>query len=329
MEGVYSKKLKRSTIKISIWIIISILAALAIGGYYVYRSYFESKLFPVITTEANMIAEGKGITVKTNQFTYMGFTDQVDGKDEAFYYALGVGDKVLIARNRQDLRDIDRATTTKEFSGVVKKNIYRDEDISRLVDMGMSKENAEAALLPYYLTDEDQEIDWWFLLLLIFPVLIFAGQIGNLKNNRKSKKQLTALYGGDLARAEQYFDAEFAQSDLVTKIHNFYITKNWVLSTNAAHTFLLPLKEVVWAYKTVVSRRTNGIPTGKTYKVNLYFSNGSTAVFTLAQKNVDALLGELQNRTGKIVIGYSDELMTAWRKDREGFVRQVRETLGE
>jgi hypothetical protein len=95
-------------------------------------------------------------------------------------------------------------------------------------------------------------------------------------------------------------------------------------------TSVMATRDIVWAYPKVTKHYHNGIPTGKTYSAIIRDSKGQSLEISGKKDSVPKLLGSLQRRMPRAVIGYSKELEALWQKEKPKFfqlVEQRREKL--
>ena len=99
-------------------------------------------------------------------------------------------------------------------------------------------------------------------------------------------------------------------------------TKNWMVSTKSG-LLALPYRDAIWCYKQVTQQRTNGIPTGKIFTATIYDRHGKQFAIIGKEAEVDQILQGLVQRTPSIVMGYTDDLIALWTKDRSRFIATV------
>lgn len=123
-------------------------------------------------------------------------------------------------------------------------------------------------------------------------------------------KRLAAL--GDAHALADAIDLE-AADPAAARIGKVTITASWLLKATAFNAKILPLADLIWAYKKVVKHSHNFIPTGKTYHALLHDRAGGVLEIKARQKKIDALLEETARRAPWMIGGYSVELAATWK----------------
>jgi len=100
------------------------------------------------------------------------------------------------------------------------------------------------------------------------------------------------------------------------------ISNEFIFITSGGLTYYLDYaSNMIWAYKSVTTHRTNGIKTGTTYSINLKFMNKKT--FTVSAKNENgchALLQRIASYCPRAIYGYDKELEKMYNKNLDEFL---------
>jgi hypothetical protein len=190
----------------------------------------------------------------------------------------------------------------------------------------------------YILYNNDQRTTIWVLTgvaaLLALWLLIALGRALRLQGDYRAHKfcrKLAENLHAPLEDLEQELEAdEVISAALRDPRAKRAFSPNFLFARSNGPA-LRRAKDLLWAHHVTTRHYTNGIPTGKTYSVKLYFDGDRKAVMTLAcrnQRDAEDTLADLVARySGAALFGYNKELEQRHQQDFEGFVSQCREEL--
>ena len=243
--------------------------------------------------------------------TYEGVIKNVS----AGYYALQVGDRILIVKSAKT-----PSTTVGGALGSMPYDLKSD-----LFPPGTDA-TEEAAFYPLLLDTNYRESGY----AGAFWALLVEGLFGffawrawrRLSGKVEHRAVARARAWGDLGVTSAEVEREL-QMAVKTKRGAWTLTQNYAVRNQRLAFDLFRLDNLVWVYKKTVKRRIYGfIPTGTTYAAELNFSDGVAEVAG-SQKNVDELLALASERAPWAVKGYTDDLAKFWKSSRAGFVAEV------
>lgn len=90
-------------------------------------------------------------------------------------------------------------------------------------------------------------------------------------------------------------------------------TKSWIIAPSLLSLKAAKMEDVLWAYKKVIKKSVNFIPTGKTYELDLYCYDKSLVRINMKESYVDGLLGAINQDCPWVVLGFSKELQKMWK----------------
>ncbi len=96
------------------------------------------------------------------------------------------------------------------------------------------------------------------------------------------------------------------------------VTPNWLIAAQKSTLEATQLKDVMWAYKKVVSGRG-----GRRYSALVYDRYGKMLTINGKEAQVDETLRGIAQRMPWIMVGYSAQTQAAWNKDRANFIAAV------
>lgn len=106
------------------------------------------------------------------------------------------------------------------------------------------------------------------------------------------------------------------------ELHGLQIDRNFLFMLVGGAGYYLDLPDhVVWMYKRITSHRYNGIPTGKTYGVNISFADHKQREITVKnEQQADEVIQALSSYCPKAIAGYSKDLDNLYQKNYNQFL---------
>lgn len=106
------------------------------------------------------------------------------------------------------------------------------------------------------------------------------------------------------------------------ELHGLQIDRNYLFMLVGGSGFYLDIPDhVVWMYKRITSHRYNGIPTGKTYGVNISFADHKQREITVKnEQQADEVIQALANYCPRAIAGYSKDLDSLYQKNYAQFL---------
>jgi hypothetical protein len=102
----------------------------------------------------------------------------------------------------------------------------------------------------------------------------------------------------------------------------FRIGDRYVVNASFYGLSVLRLSDLLWAYKKVIKKSVNFVPVGKDYQAVLCCAGG-TAEVQAKEDVVDEVLHHAAARAPWAILGHTQEIADAFRKDPAGFVAAV------
>jgi hypothetical protein len=239
----------------------------------------------------------------------------------ARYYALVVGDKILICK-----------------SGTGSHTTYEGElapmpaDLARQLFDNPEMQAIRGRFYPHYLSDESFRLPGYVAIagLLVFGFLLAKQAIPAWRHLQDPAThpvvERVARWGDPVgvavtaeaeARAPQY------------KSSNGWRVGDQFLVQSTFFTFdLLRLADLLWVYKRVIKHSVNFIPTGKTYEAVLICYGGAATVQG-KEKVIDEILAFAAERTPWAASGFSHELEQHFNKNTTEFCAAIEERKRE
>jgi hypothetical protein len=201
----------------------------------------------------------------------------------------------------------------RTFDGTVKYNAANwTACYNALLDFdGMDEARAQRLLADVYVTKGGKGVGHW--VLAIPGAILFGVSVSSLLRRKKIKARMDAFGIGEY-ELEQ-FGREYENGR--TRLGVLDITDSWLFSRIASDTMLLPLSAVVWLHNTVTRHTTNGIPTGRTYSVSVYFRDGGKTVVNCKKSTADTVLETIARRCPNAAVGFSKEREAAFARGQK------------
>ena len=144
---------------------------------------------------------------------------------------------------------------------------------------------------------------------------------------------LYALSGGDvkafqkeaatLGMSEMELEAEYAGARVMIQKDNLRIGRRLIFYMTGRRTRVIVNDKIVWAYQQSTTHRTNGIKTGTTYEILVYLLNEKKArrINMPGEEKAGEVLQYMYEHIPTAVVGYTDELLSLFNKDYQGFLK--------
>lgn len=270
----------------------------------------EDMKVPIATPFATVTGEQVVNTGEQEVTTYHFIISRVT----AGYYALKVGDKVLIVKSPKP-----PATTV---SGSLEPMPY--DLTTRFFSSDMDPAE-KARIYPLLLDTKYREhgfiaIFWALLVEAIFGFFAWRSLM-RLTGRKDHPAVARAKAWGDIVSTSAILELEL-QSGVRCKSKGWTLTENYAVQRTLLRFNLFRMENLLWAYKKATKRNFHGIPAGTAYSATLNFSDGS-ALIEGKQHKVDAVLEFAHVRAPWAVVGYSEELATLYKKSRNEFADEV------
>lgn len=240
---------------------------------------------------------------------------EVSREVSAGYYALEVGQKLLIVKSASG----QPTQVEGELAAI-------PADLDRQIFSTPDMEAVRASFYPFYLDAESfRTPGYWGIGIGLVFLGLFAVSLHEFwpryRNPSVSPTAVRVAGWGDPIMLSAEIEREFRDSR-AHRVGKWTLTDRYVIMSSFFGFDIFRLADLLWAYKKVLKKSTNFIPTGKDYSVVL-ICYGGQAEIPGSQKKVDALLQETAQRAPWAFFGYSQELETAFTKHQRDFCLAV------
>lgn len=213
------------------------------------------------------------------------------------------------------------------FTGAVNKMSSEEYQYFReyFLDSDWTQEEIDQYTLPYYISvgaltggaaTSAYVLFGIGVALILFGVILMIYSLagGDVK---AFKKEAAAL-----GMSEMELEAEYGSARVLIKKDNLRIGRRLTFYMSGRRTHVIANDRIVWAYQQSTTHRTNGIKTGTTYELLVYLLNEKKASHIGMPNETTAgeVLQYMYENMPKAVVGYSDELMSLFKKDYQGFL---------
>jgi hypothetical protein len=114
---------------------------------------------------------------------------------------------------------------------------------------------------------------------------------------------------------------------LAQRFGEWTLTPKYLVRSSFFGFDVLRFHDLMWAYKTVTTKRINFVPVAKTYQAVFLFHVGSATV-QASDRQVDEILQSAAQRAPWAIFGHTDDLRKAYRKQRDRFRQLIEERRG-
>ncbi len=325
-----NKIIARSNQRILIWSLIGIAILVAAGvlaSNYLYN--FVSGPFTVdssVLEKANSLndLEQKWITVKGDDtlidtgYQYVSTSDSGTETVEDYYLALPIGNKLLIVKSPKQL-------STDTVTGGLWE-MSSDEQEHVINDIAKDYPGVKDSFMPFVLDTASYRQPGFIglavaaviLLLSLFGLFTWISRSSNPLNHPIMKG--LKRFGDPQATAGQ-IEMEMVGDPVTAGKLRF--TRSWLFQATNTTFKAMRLNDVMWIHKQVTQRRTNGIPSGKSYAVMIYDRYGTIMTVPAKDKQVDEMIQGVVNRAPWVIAGYNLDIQNMWKSNRQNFIATV------
>lgn len=328
MEYNYAKKqvhrIKRNSIIIWLCIFIAIGVWLNFFAASIKNLYMEPAKVDSSIEELEELHKKRDYYVEfeVDELISTGYTYQESGKDKKYYFGFITDDGVVFCKTSTNMKEevyknykvkgkiskadnVDREVR-EEFTTEI--GIRLDETSLYIIDMTSSKTLDIVITSVLYIA--------WTMSLL--AIIFMVATYGSYQSN-KWYKRMGTINNMQSEAVNNYISSECNQ--IILKKSKMTITTNWILMKTIFSFKAQKLENAIWAYKQITQHRTNGIPTGKSYSVRMWFKDGTSVdVSSRSDKKALEFISELEQLLPNAVFGHSDELDQLYKTDRDTFM---------
>ena len=216
---------------------------------------------------------------------------------------------------------------TIHFTGAVNKMSSEEYQYFReyFQESDWTDEEIDEYTLPYYISVGAQTggaatsayvIFGIGIALIVFGVIIllYALSGGDVKAFQKE--------AATLGMSEMELEAEYAGARVMIQKDNLRIGRRLIFYMTGRRTRVIVNDKIVWAYQQSTTHRTNGIKTGTTYEILVYLLNEKKArrINMPGEEKAGEVLQYMYDNIPTAVVGYTDELLSLFNKDYQGFL---------
>ena len=273
--------------------------------------------------------------IESDQFIYSGvyvYEGVKKDKPVAYVYFVPVYDEygdlvevVTVEGKKSCLKDEDMdedRRPVRTFKGKLEREdeMTRELYVETLLEMDFTAQEAEAYLSDYTISRDKVEDPFWWVLSLA-GLAILGVNLGNLKKARALQQRMEAY--GVTEPALRLFEEEYRRGH--ESINKVDLTEHWLFDRETGKVCVLPLQEVVWLHKKIVKHYTNGIYSGSTFTLELYFSDKGTLSLSSKKANADSIMDAMAARCPQALQGFSPDWEADWKADPARIVNASRE----
>lgn len=318
-----------------------VLFALALGvlglAYWADADYWRALLHPGAVTAAGLDAQSERVSAYQDpSVSVVSVSGEVLGNfgvKEAVqsylvrsevvkpYWAMQVGNRVLmvksVTRPVTTVTGLLRAIPGDLASDVFPKDMPADE---------------RAKFFPLMLDTDDFGTAETYLAYTLLVLAVF-GTIAWIGWRRLSGKSVhpavkRASGWGELHEVSSRIEQEYQHANKL-RMKGWRLTENYLIHNSVFSFDVFRLDDLIWAYPSVVRHRYGGIiPIGKTHSAAMHFLDGD-ANPAGGKRVVAQMLSAVQARVPWALMGYSDQLSSVWKSERQTFIDEVQKRKRE
>ncbi len=243
-------------------------------------------------------------------------------------YALAkVGDEKAILIETKPETDLKNLTFTGSISEI-------PEDIqTKIIDKILAEApSLKERMLPVMLETSDYNTAAYFLVPGFLVGLGYCGwRIFSAQSQIKNPRQHPVYKSlGDASNADikvNSIDREFHNTYNLEAMeeNTTYITPSWFMYASKYNLQLTELDKLMWVYAKVTQHSVNFIPTGKSHEMVMHDRSGQMQVVKMKESDISSSIDSVITNAPWAAVGYTDEIVELWNKNREDFYEAVEE----
>ncbi len=313
-------------------------------GYTTFEDLAPDKIRPGQLVEAN-VTVNFGMCIE--EYEYQESAPKYTQKTTSLYYVIWTGDEnstdtrymaiKVPVKYRSQMDEMLENTAAGYYSdpisflGEIKK--LDEEELRYFKEFfvyddgteGFTEAEYEQMTLPYYINVYASPASMNAVFLIGFAGGVVCLVIGILRIVKAATGGYLKKLRQDIVNAgysESYVESDYASATSITKNGSIKVGRLLTYYSSGATMRAFANKDIVWAYQSTTTHRTNGIKTGTSYSSILYLRGQKSAV-TLAMPN-EATTQEFLKRVGDMfpwaVVGYSEDLRRLFFKEYQQFL---------
>lgn len=157
-------------------------------------------------------------------------------------------------------------------------------------------------------------------LIIIFGIyLLVRGITGGALKGIKKYCEAT----GNAEAAMQRLERFYAQTQPVEGIR---ISPEFIMVQTSSSVMVNDASKILWVYQHIVRHYTNGIPSGKTYSIMIWMTDGTKMDIPMkGKKKAEKALDYIGRCLPYIFFGFDDQIQAAYNQNRQGLIQAVTE----
>lgn len=346
------KSLKSSLVGTIILLIAGIALTVLVGarafsaafGYTTFEDLQPDKIHPGQLVDAHVTVNFGSCM---EEYEYQESAPRATQKTTSLYYVIWTGDENAVdvrymaikvpVKYRSQMEDMYENTLAGyysdpiTFSGEIKK--LSDEELRYFKEYfvyddgteGFTEAEYEQMTLPYYIDVYASKASMNAVYLVVFAGGIVCLAFGIFRIIKATTGGYLKKLRQDIVNAgysESYVESDYASAISITKNGSIKVGRLLTYYSSGSTMRAFPNKDIVWAYQSTTTHRTNGIKTGTTYSSILYLRGQKSAV-TLTMPNeatTQDFLKRIEAMFPWAVVGYSEDLRRLFFKEYQQFL---------
>jgi hypothetical protein len=233
---------------------------------------------------------------------------------------------LLVMDHRRILIVDSRTSPSTTVSGEIK---WLPEELVAQIFPNADDAKMRAATYPFYMSAaEDYRIPGYWtigcLAIYLTAMLYFGRRAWRFVENPALHPVVSRVESWSDAMAITVMSEREMEQAVRFKGSQVTITDNFLIKRTFLSFNMFPLGHLLWAYKKETLRMINFIPVGKTREAVLVFYGGQVELPS-RKKRVEEVLNYVASKAPWAIVGYSEELNSAFKKDASGFYAAVEE----
>jgi len=323
--------------------ILTIIACAIVACFLINNLQGGALKYRKIKSDSDITKDMAGDNTKFVEFTdaeifYTGYYYTYDGQERGKYFLVKIEDRYILSMMPLKVAE---EIEVHSFKGKLRQTDSVDKDViknfrnylvSEYDDWTM--EDATAAIPDDYMidaTDSGGLIGFYVQVVLTSILAIYA--INNIIlaiEPRFGRKYKEFKRYGDIEMLEETINQDIEDENKYYDSKYYKIMKNYSIMSTGLNIKIYKTNEIMWIYKLIIRNSYNGVPTGKTYALDVRFNTNAKTFMRIPMKKeflADEAIEQLQARLPGVIYGFPPELQNnpksfdnikeIWEKNKE------------
>lgn len=111
--------------------------------------------------------------------------------------------------------------------------------------------------------------------------------------------------------------------------HKIYLTKNWLVYQTLYDFMPIEYTSIIWFYKSVTEHKVNNINARQSHQIVIFDRYGQRYQIGIPNNDVDRVFRLIQSQASGAIVGYQEDLLKIWAKNKQVFLETVKPAIAK